>query len=585
MNLNDIHSPADIKKLDIAQLRELAGEIRQALLQKLSEHGGHVGPNLGMVEAEIALHYVFDSPKDKIIFDVSHQSYVHKMLTGRMQAFTDPRHYNDVTGFTNPKESPHDFFTVGHTSTGVSLATGLAKARDLQGGTENIIAVVGDGSLSGGEAFEGLDNAAVLHSNFIVVVNDNQMAIAENHGGLYADLHLLRSTRGEAAVNYFRSLGFAYRYVAQGNDVAALIDAFRDVKDSKNPVVVHIVTEKGEGYEPAVRDKEKWHFESPFNIATGTVYADEDTTPDYADITAEYLLKRIKDDPKTVVISSATPDTIGFTPERRRAAGANYVDVGIAEEHAAAFASGLAKGGMRPFWGVMTSFMQRAFDQIQQDIAINNNPAVIGIFGSTLWGTNDVTHLCWFDIPMISNIPNVVMLAPADRAEYMSMLKWALDQTTHPVAIRVPAIPVADLDIPVSDTYDDLNTFQQVRAGHGVAIIAVGNMLGNALKAADILKADGYEPTVINPRFLSGLDAAMLSSLEPDHTAVVTVEDGCLDGGFGQKVAAFYGDRPMLVRNLGIPKKFLDVYNREALAKSCCLTPETMAASIREMFK
>lgn len=585
MELKDIKSPADIKGMNIKELQNLAQQIRLTLLQKLSAHGGHVGPNLGFVEATIALHYVFNAPDDKIVFDVSHQSYAHKMLTGRVQAFTDAAHYDDVSGYTNPAESPYDLFNVGHTSTSVSLATGLAKARDLKGGKENVIAVIGDGSLSGGEAFEGLDTAATLHSNFIVVVNDNGMSIAENHGGLYADLHLLRSTRGQDPVNYFRSLGFAYRYVGMGNDVQALIEAFKSVKNTTVPTVVHIVTEKGHGYEPAVEDKEKWHYESPFNVATGSVYADADTTVDYSELTATHLLERMKTDDRLVVLTSGTPGAFGFTPERRKEAGARFVDVGIAEEQAAAMSSGLAKAGMAPFWGVMSTFVQRAYDQISQDIAINSNPAVIGVFGGGVHALKDITHLGWFDIAMLSNIPNVVMLAPTCRKEYLAMTDWALTQREHPVVVRVPAAPVIDLDIEMSDDYSDLNTFSMVRSGSGVAIIAAGDMLAPALKAAETLAAEGKAPTVINPRFVSGLDEEMLSALSEDHTAVLTVEDGILDGGFGQKVAAFYGDRPMLVRCLGLRKEFMDRYDAAKVADAAGLTAEGIARNVREMFK
>lgn len=584
MNLKDIKSPGDIKGKSIPELANLAAQIRIALLEKLSRTGGHVGPNLGFVEATIALHYVFNSPFDKIIFDVSHQSYTHKILTGRVDAYIDPAHYEDVSGFTNPAESPHDFFTVGHTSTAVSMACGLAKARDFKGGKENIVAVVGDGALSGGEAFEGLDNAALLHSNFIVVVNDNNMAIAENHGGLYADLRLLRNTKGMDQVNYFRALGFDYRYVAEGNSLTALIKVFREVKDIDHPVVIHIVTEKGMGFKPAVTEKEKWHFETPFDTATGEVFADEHPHASYTSVASDFLLQKIQQDPRVVVVNAATPAAIGFTPDKRRLAGDRFIDVGIAEEHAAALSSGLAKGGMRPFWGVISSFVQRAYDQISQDIAINNNPAVIGVFACGLRSMNDVTHLCWFDIPLLSNIPNIVMLAPTCRREFPAMADWALTQTDHPVVIRIPAA-MDELDIPVDRNLDDLNTFQLVEGGRDIAIIAVGSMMKYALEAARKLRAEGINPTVINPRFVSGLDEEMLSSLSPDHRAVITVEDGILDGGFGQKVSAFYGDRPMLTLNLGLPKEFRDRFDVNKLADECHLTADGIADMARNMFK
>lgn len=584
MLLKDIKSPADIKGLSIEELTDLAAQIRQALLTKLSKHGGHIGPNLGMVEATIALHYVFDTPKDQIVFDVSHQTYIHKMLTGRVDAFLDPAKYDDVTGFTNPAESEYDLFTIGHTSTAVSLATGLAKARDLKGGNQNVVAVIGDGSLSGGEAFEGLDNGSVLHSNFIVVVNDNNMSIAENHGGLYVDLRLLRNTRGQADNNYFRSLGYAYRFVADGNDIASLIKAFEDVKGSPNPVVVHIVTDKGHGYAPAEKNKEAYHFGGPFNIETGEPLGEDDGIS-YNELTYQFLKDKMAKNPDVVAVTAGTPTIMGFTPDRRKEAGRRFIDVGIAEEQAAAMSSGMAKNGLRPVWGVYSSFVQRAYDQISQDISINNTPAVIAVFMGTVSGMNDVTHLGWFDQSLLSNIPNLVMLAPSHKAEYLAMMNWAIDQTDHPVIVRVPDPDVVELDIPVDDDYSDLNSYQLVRSGHDIAIVAAGNMLPDALKAADILAKDGIKPTVINPRFLSGIDEEMLSSLSEDHRAVLTVEDAILDGGMGQKIASFFADRPMLVKNLGLPKVFLDRYDADKVKAEAYLNADGIVEQARMMFK
>lgn len=581
MNINDIHSPADIKKLSVGELQQVADDMRAALLTKLSRTGGHVGPNLGMVEATIALHYVFDSPKDKIVFDVSHQCYAHKMLTGRMQAFVDPDHYRDVTGYTEPCESPHDIFTIGHTSTSVSLASGLAKGRDFVGGDENVIAVIGDGSLSGGEALEGLDAAAELNSNFIVVVNDNDMSIAENHGGLYDNLRLLRESNGEAELNFFRSLGYDYRLVLNGNDLQSLIDAFSAVRGTKKPVVVHIVTEKGAGYGPAEKDKEAWHYRGPFDPATGNA---PKPAPTYCDLTCDYLLEKMKSDATVVAITSATPTVLGFTHDKRLIAGDRFVDVGIAEEHAAAYASGLAKAGLNPVWGVWSTFVQRAYDQISQDICINGNPATILVFGGGCGSLTDVTHLCWFDIPLLSNIPGLLYLAPADRREYLAMTDWAIGQRNRPVAVRVPTQGLFDFDYDLDIDYGtDVTTSQCVVSGSRVAVIAVGNMLTPALKAAEVLKNEGISPTVINARFVSGVDKDLLESLVADHTAVLTVEDGTVDGGYGQKVASFLADKPVRVRNLGLPKEFADRYDVAALLADCHLTAEGIAATAREL--
>ena len=473
MYLETINSPADVKKLPMEQLPVLADEMRQALLLRASRHGGHFGPNFGMVEATIALHYVFDSPKDKIIFDVSHQSYPHKMLTGRKDAYLYPEHYDDVSGYSNPDESEHDFFTVGHTSTSVSLACGMAKARDLKGESGNVIAVIGDGSLSGGEALEALDFAAELNGNFIIVVNDNDMSIAENHGGLYQNLKLLRETKGQAACNFFRALGLDYVFAGDGNDTSELIGAFRRVKDSLHPVVVHICTLKGKGYAPAEQHKEEWHYCAPFDIETGTPLY-EDDSEDYSSVTADYLLKKMKQDKSVVAITSATPAVLGFTADKRAEAGAQFVDVGIAEENAVALASGIAANGGKPVYGVYSTFVQRTFDQISQDLCINNSPATIVTFAGSVYGMNDVTHLGLQDIPMLSNIPNLVYLAPTTKEEYLAMLDWSVEQMDHPVAIKLPGGPMISDGRTVTKDFGQLNRYEVTQQGSRVAVIGLG---------------------------------------------------------------------------------------------------------------
>lgn len=579
MNLLDIHSPSDIKKLTVDELEELASDIRNALLMKLSRHGGHIGPNLGMVEMSIALHYVFDLPTDKIVYDVSHQSYVHKMLTGRMDAFVNPEDYNKVTGFTNPKESPTDVFTIGHTSTGVSLAGGLVKARELTGGKENIIAVVGDGSLSGGEAFEGLDFAATLKSGFIIVVNDNDMSIAENHGGLYGNLRLLRESDGNAPCNYFKALGLDYRYVPYGNDIASLIKAFEDVKDIDHPVVVHVATQKGKGYAPAETYRERFHFGGPFDIPTGNPLSVSEE-PDYGTLTAEYMLNLMKQDPTVVAITAGTPGVLGFTPDRREQAGSQFVDVGIAEQEAVALASGIAKGGGKSYFGVVSSFLQRAYDQLSQDLAINGSPAVIGIFYGTICGMNDVTHLGWFDIALVSNIPGIVYLAPTCMEEYMAMLDWAMNQNKYPVAIRVPGCRVVSTGRKYPSDYSDINAYYVAHRGDRVAVIGAGAFFGLGEQVVSQLKDKGIDATLINPRFLSGLDDQLLLELTKDHNLVVTLEDGVLDGGYGEKVARFYGQTPMRVKCYGMKKEFVDGYDYNEILRANHLTSEQIVNDI-----
>lgn len=585
MYLENINSPADLKKLPIEALPALAEEMRHVLLIRASKHGGHFGPNFGMVEATIALHYVFDSPKDKIVFDVSHQSYPHKMLTGRKDAYLYEEHYDDVTGYSCPHESEHDFFTVGHTSTSVSLAAGMAKTRDLKGENGNVIAVIGDGSLSGGEALEGLDYAAELGGNFIIVVNDNDMSIAENHGGLYQNLKLLRESNGQAECNLFRAMGLDYLYVDKGNDAAALIEAFRAVKDSQKPVVVHINTLKGKGYAPAEQHKEEWHYCAPFDIETGKPLY-EDDSEDYSSVTAEYLLKKMKADPAVVAITSGTPAVMGFTADKRQEAGRQFVDVGIAEENAVALASGIAANGGKPVYGVYSTFVQRTFDQISQDLCINNSPATIVTFWGSVYGMNDVTHLGLQDIPMMSNIPNLVYLAPTTKEEYLAMLDWSIEQREHPVAIKLPGGAMVSDGKQITRDFGKLNTYEVTRKGSRVAVIGLGGFYGLGQAAAQrIAEATGVQPTVINPCYITGLDEALLEQLKAEHDVVVTLEDGYLDGGWGEKIARFYGSSDMKVLNYGVRKEFLDRFHADDVMRENRLTPEQIAEDVVKLVK
>lgn len=582
MYLEKIQGPEDVKKLNVNEMQELAVEMRKALLTKLSKHGGHFGPNFGMVEATIAMHYVFDSPKDKIVYDVSHQSYPHKMLTGRKDAFLYEEHYDDVSGYSEPDESAHDHFIIGHTSTSVSLACGLAKGRDLCVGKENVIAVIGDGSLSGGEALEGLDYASELKSNLIIVINDNDMSIAENHGGLYQNLKLLRDTDGKAECNLFKAMGLDYVFVKDGNDIRQLIDAFTQVKDSTTPVAVHICTQKGKGYAPAEQHKEQWHYCAPFNIETG-----ESLYPmggeDYSSVTADYLLKKMKEDPKVVAITSATPTVMGFTEDKRKEAGSQFVDVGIAEETAVALASGIAKNGGKPVYGVYSTFVQRTYDQLSQDLCVNNNAATIVVYAGTVFGMNDVTHLGLYDISMMSNIPNLVGIAPATKQEYLAMLDWSIEQNAYPVYIRIPGGAMEEGEAVTKD-YSKLNAYEMIQKGSRVAIVALGTFLGLGKEvAADLEKKTGTVATVINPVYFTGIDTGMLESLKADHDVVITIEDGMLDGGFGEKITRFYGSSNMKVLNFGLKKEFLDRYDVQKVLKDNHLTKDQIVADITEV--
>ena len=580
MYIEKINQPTDVKNLNSEQLHILADEMRKALLQKLSKHGGHFGPNLGMVEATIALHYVFNSPTDKIVYDVSHQSYPHKMLTGRKDAFLYEDKYDDVSGYSNPDESDHDFFTIGHTSTSVSLACGLAKGRDLKGDSENIIAVIGDGSLSGGEALEGLDFASELNSNLIIVVNDNDMSIAENHGGLYKNLKQLRDTDGKSECNLFKSMGLDYVFVKDGNDIDSLITAFEQVKDSTYPVVVHICTQKGKGYKIAEENKENWHYCGPFNLETGKSDMSQDGGEDYSSMTADILLKKMKEDKTVVGITSATPTVFGFTEDKRKEAGSQFVDVGIAEETAVALASGIAKSGGKPVYGVYSTFIQRTYDQLSQDLCINNSPATILVYWASVYGMNDVTHLGIYDIPMMSNIPNLVYLAPTTKEEYLAMLDWSIEQNDHPVAIRVPISVVSD-GKKVTKDFSKLNEYEVTQNGSKIAIVALGSFYSVGAKTAEIIEnKTGVKPTLINPIYITGTDDKLLEQLKENHDIVITVEDGVLDGGFGEKIARFYGNSDVKVLNYGLKKEFLDRYNPEEIVKANRLTPEQIAEDV-----
>ncbi len=581
MLLETINSPKDIKKLSLAELQQLAQEIREGILNRDSLIGGHVGPNLGIVETIIALHYVFDTPKDKIVYDVSHQCYPHKMLTGRWKGFFDAEEMRKISGYTNPNESEYDNFIVGHTSTSVSLATGLAKARDLLGEHHKVIALIGDGSLSGGEALEGFSNAAVLNSNILIIVNDNEMSIAENHGGIYTNLRLLRETNGTAECNMFKAWGFEYRYVADGNNQKNMIKVLQELKDVEKPTVLHIHTLKGKGYAPAEENKERWHWSLPFDRKTGEITADI-SGENYSDITYDFLYARHQQDKNMVVISAGTPGAYGLNPERRASFGENYVDVGIAEEQAVAMASALAKGGCRPVFMVYSSFLQRTYDQLSQDLALNNNPAVILVFSAGISGM-DATHLGSFDIPLVANIPNIVYLAPTGKEEYLAMLNWGLKQNEHPVVIRVPLAVTKGGK--AEESYGDLNRYQLVKEGSKVAVLALGSFfeLGESVVAE--LKEQGIDATLVNPRYITGVDKKLLKELAKNHQVVATLENGELDGGFGEKIASFYGASKVKVLNFGAKKEFTDRVPYAELMKRYHLTPEQITADIMNVLK
>ena len=578
-----INEAADVKKFKVEELDQLAEEIREALFNRLTKIGGHFGPNFGMVEAEIAMHYVFNSPVDQFVFDVSHQSYPHKILTGRKAGYIYDDHFFEDSGYTNPDESEHDLFNVGHTSTSISLASGLAKARDLKGEKRNVIAVIGDGSLSGGEAMEALNVAgSELNSNFIILVNDNEMAIAENHGGIYRNLAELRKTDGKAENNIFRAFGLDYMYVEKGNDIPALIEAFNRVKDIDHPIVVHIHTTKGLGYQPAVEHKEAWHWCMPFDRETGLPTVDFGDGEDYTSMTAKYIMDKAKKDKDFLVITPAMPMTGGLSENLRKELGSQYIDVGIAEEQAVAMASGTARNGAKPLVITNTTFIQRTYDQISQDVCINGSAVTILLNYTSFAGLTDVTHLGIFGISAFSNIPNLQILAPSSKREYLNMLDWALDQNEHPVMILIPGNEVTDRE--ADRDYSDIGKFKVEHQGEKVAILALGDFyqMGESLAGA-VKERLGFEPTLVNPRFASTIDTELLEQLKENHRLVVTLEDGILDGGFGQKIAAYYATSDIKVKNYGLEKKFYDRYDPAKLLEELGMTNEAMVDDIREL--
>lgn len=587
MYIEKINSPRDLKGLTIQQLEVLADEVRAGVLNRVSHHGGHVGPNLGFTEATVALHYVFDAPQDKFVFDVSHQSYPHKMLTGRKSGFLNDNDMDAISGYSSPRESAvYDNFEIGHTSTSVALASGLQHARDLMDEHYNIIAIIGDGSLSGGEAFEGLNTVAEAGTGLVVVFNDNEMSIAENHGGMYKSFSELRATGGKGKNNLFRALGFDYIYVEQGNDVGALVEAFEKVKDVDHPIVVHIHTEKGHGYKPATDNKEAWHYSMPFDLATGKLLNNgQSASENIYDMLGKYLVEKSQKDDKLLVVQSAVPAMSGLNKERRELLGKHYVDVGIAEEEAVALISGAAKGGAHPVWGTPATFIQRTYDQLCQDLAVNGNAAVINVLGSSIYGMNDFTHICFFDIPMLSHIPNLVYLAPTTWEEFVAMENWGIEQTKYSVAIRVPAMGVVHSNEIYDTDYSDLNRFRIAHKGSKVAVIAVGDFYQKGEAVVKRLAEEGVVATLINPRYLTGIDEQMLSSLLDDHTLVATLEDGCLDGGFGERVARFYGPTNMRVMCFGVKKQLYDRYDVNELLRENHLTDVQITNDILDAVK
>lgn len=628
--LSSIHTPADVHALSAQQLRDLCLEIRATLLDYGKKHGGHIGSNLGVVELTVALHRVFDSPRDRFIFDVSHQSYVHKMLTGRAEAYLDQSRFDEVTGFTNPLESEHDSFVLGHTGTSISLACGLAKTRDMQRGAAgestigNVIAIIGDGSLSSAIAFEGLNNAAEQGGNLIIIVNDNEMSIAEDFGGMYGQLAKLRTSNGMAELNLFKAFGLDYRYVEQGNDVDALVEVLNEVKDIDHPIVVHIHTTKGLGFndeteayngsdgcnqtnpQPHAGQCEANHWQDP-EVSLGKPL---DARKYYGEMAMASLERRFDNEPGLVVISPATPGSNGITRDFRERAGAHYVDTGITEEHAAAFAAGIARAGGRPVLATSATFFQRTFDQLQQELALNHVPATLLIFGAGISGA-DNTHSGTFDMTMFANVPDVTCLAPASGEQMLDMLAWATGPSEHGVvAIRMPGEQILALERAADMAFDPLQRaeehdpavniagacpfarYQIVQPGKDVAILGLGNTMPLAAEITSALAENDEEhaaitATLVDALQYSTMDAELLAMLADGHRLVVTLEDGQLEGGWGEKVTAFYANSSntkasrVRVLNFGAAKEFTDRVPLGELNERYGLTSETIVSRIR----
>lgn len=571
--LNKIAGPKDVKKLSIPEMEKLAQEIRTLIVEKDAAEGGHLGPDLGIVEATIAYHYVFDAPKDKLIWDISHQTYPHKMLTGRAKAWLDPDHYEDVTPYSNPDESPYDYYAVGHTSTSVALATGMAKARDLMGQRENIMALIGDGSLTGGLAFEGLNNAAIEPHNLVVVVNDNQWSIDKNVGGVVTSLKKLRDSNGQTAENPFKAMGFDYRYVADGNDLSAMIDAFKAVKDVDHPILLHINTLKGKGYEPAVKDEEAHHWVSPFNLEDDQPLAAENQKPTSKSVALDVIKEQIDAGQNIMAINAAIPGVFNLD-DFKNEYPANYTDVGIAEQESVAFATGFAKEGGIPVLMENSTFLQRAFDQLSHDTAANDLPVVMLVAGGTI-SSQSKTHLGIFDQVMISNLPNWIYLAPTTLAEEKTMLEWAIKQKKHPVAIKVPGnVPETDQQDVITD-YSTIN--YQIKPGKEVAVIGLGAFYQLGEKVANKLDA-----TLVNPLSANILDEKALDQLAANHKVIVTLEDNILDGGFGQKVASYLGNKDVKVLNYGQNRVYTDQTPVAEIYQQNHLTLEQIVADVQK---
>ena len=617
MVLEKINKPNDIKKLTNAELPILAGEIRDFLIHKISENGGHLASNLGVVELTMALHLAFHLPEDKIIWDVGHQSYTHKLLTGRKMGFDDLRKFGGMSGFPKRKESKCDSFDTGHSSTSISAGLGYAEARELTGQDYHVISVIGDGALTGGMAYEALNNASRMKSNFIIVLNDNNMSISENVGGLSRHLGNLRTTDaykdlkmgvtnslskipvyGERMVSQirrtksgikqlfipgmlFEDMGITYLGPVDGHDISAMLQVFKEAVKVDGAVLVHVITRKGKGYLPAERHPARFHGAEPFQIETG-LPVHHRVNANYSDIFSTVMRKLGDRDEKVVAITAAMGEGTGLKrfhnmfPER-------FFDVGIAEEHAVTFAAGLAAAGLKPIFAVYSSFLQRAYDQILHDVCIQDLPVVFAVDRAGLVGSDGETHQGIFDLSYLSSIPNMTIMAPKNKWELSDMVKFAVNYG-HPVAIRYPR----------GEAYDGLKEFRlEVTSGKSeviykesrIALLAVGSMVKTAVEVREILKAMGYECSLVNVRFVKPLDTEIIEELFQNHELLVTMEENVISGGFGEHVVRYVNeslpcDVKRNVINIAIPDEYVEHGNVEILRKETGIDKESVVKRI-----
>ncbi|WP_455237437.1 1-deoxy-D-xylulose-5-phosphate synthase [Veillonella sp.] len=582
MELTNIQIPSDLRDCSIAELEVIAQHIRNLIIHRTSHIGGHIGSSLGATDIIVALHHVFGTDNAQFVFDISHQSYAHKILTGRHQGFIDENQFHTVSGYSNPDESTHDPFHLGHSSTSLSLACGLMIGRDLQHGTHPIIAMIGDGALSGGEAYEALNHLATMSSQCLIIINDNDQSIAENHGGLYKHLQQLRETNGESSNNIFKALGFSYRYVDDGNSLEPLIHALKNCKDETTPTVLHIHTTKGYGYDKAISNPEGFHNPSGFDIDTGETK--KRYTNSYESIVAKQLIETLDQNKAACIVTAATPGGFCLTKDIREKLGAQYIDVGIAEEHATTLLAGIAHNGGTPILPIYSTFLQRAYDQIINDLCINNSNALILVYRASIYGNKDMTHLGFNDITMLGNMPNLMYLAPTTVEELESSIRYGLEHHNHPIAIRIPVgTPINDTA--QSNTIDKpVTSYDITQSGNTIAIIGVGNFYHKAVELSyAIREATHMSPTIVKPLCISSLDTHTLNELTKDHHIVITLEDGELEGGYGQKIASYYGKTSMKVLNYGISKQFYDRYKPEDVLQQNHLDFEHILDDIRNV--